>query len=210
MNIASALLASLLTVLAPVPIIGSLGSPTTNCGFFQPYDSPSHTFMVGDSITNRGTDDIKALRPNWDVQGLPGRNVDCLPMFIDERLKTGYISRVVIALGTNATEGWGQDQYQAVVDKFPARVQVIFVNTYRDPTLWPSTKPYRTRASTQYYNSKYMANIAATDPGRICVANWRAYAANHPEVITDGVHPNAAGQDAWADIIDTATVNCGQ
>lgn len=194
--------------LGTVNITGSLGSTTDNCGTYTHQDNPSHTFMIGDSLTARGTDDLLALRPAWDIQGLSGRNVDCLVQFIDERLKDGYISRTVIALGTNATEGWGQAEYQQVVNAIPASSTIIFVNTYRDPDLWPSTNPFRTRGSVQYFYSVDMANIAAGPRAGVCVANWRSWAANHPEHLTDGTHNDAYGQTVWASIIDAAGDSC--
>jgi hypothetical protein len=191
-----------------VDIVGTLGSSTTNCGTYTHQDDPSHTFMIGDSITHRGTDDLTALRPNWQIDGKTGRDVDCLVQFIQERLKDGYISRTVIALGTNAMEGWKQAQYQEVVDAIPASSTIIFVNTYRDPDLWPATNPFRTRASVQYFYSVYMANIAAGDRPGVCVANWRSWAANHPEHLTDGTHPDSVGEAQWASIVDQAGDDC--
>lgn len=195
-------------VASATDIVGSLGSPTSNCGTYTHQTNPSHTFMVGDSITHRGTDELSVLRPNWQIDGLAGRDVDCLVQFINERVSDGYISRTVIALGTNAMEGWGQDDYQAVVDSIPASSTIIFVNTYRDPVLWPSTNPYRTRGSVQYFYSTYMANIAAGSRPGVCVANWRSWAANHPQNLTDGTHPDGTGEAAWANIVDTAADNC--
>jgi hypothetical protein len=191
-----------------VDIVGSMVSPASNCGTYTPSDPSSATIMVGDSITQRGTDELAALRPRWEIDGLAGRNVDCLPQFIAYRLEQGYVHRVVIALGTNAIEGWGQDDYQAVIDMIPASATIVFVNTYRDPAVWPNSGPYRLRAGSQWAYSLGMAAIAAGQRPGVCVANWRAWAMNHPDDLSDGVHPDAVGQAAWARIVDEAADSC--
>jgi hypothetical protein len=206
------LLASLVggpTQAAPgIDIVGTLGSPPSNCGTYTEADSSSATIMVGDSITQRGTDELAELRPRWEIDGLAGRNVDCLRQFIADRLAEGYVHRVVIALGTNAMEGWGPADYQAVVDMIPARAVVVFVNTYRDPAVWPNSGPFRLRAGSQWAYSLGMAGIAAGPRPGVCVANWRAWAMNHPDELSDGVHPDAVGQAAWARIVDEAADSC--
>lgn len=184
----------------PIPITGSLGSPPTNCGSYAPTDPSPHTFMVGDSITAGGKADLQRLRPHWEIQGLRGRNVDCLGPIVAERLQHGWLSRIVIALGTNAVQGWGQDDYQAVVDMLPAHVVVVFVNTYRDPAHWPATNPLRTRARVQYFYSRDMAAVAA-GRAKTSVINWRGYAFHHPEMLRDGTHPNWKGKRVWASMI---------
>ena len=202
---------ALLLAFAPpaqaMDITGSLGSTKENCGTYNPTDPSPHTFMVGDSITAGGKKDLAELRPNWEINGLSSRNVDCLPMFVSERLKHGYLGRLVIALGTNAVKGWGQDDYQAVVDMVPSSTVVLFVNTYRNADLWPATNPYRTRAGVQYFYSNEMAKISSARPST-CTAHWRQYAISHPEALSDGVHPNIEGREVWASIIDDAAQDC--
>jgi len=165
--------------------------------------------MVGDSLTGGGMADLTAVRPHWEIQGRAGRNADCLPMFVHERLKHGYLGRLVIAVGANAVKPWKKADYQAVVDMVPPTTIVLFVNTYRDPALWPNdeTNPFRTQAGVQYWYSKDMAAIAAARPST-CVANWRSYAANHPDMLRDGTHPTKPGHQQWANIVDTAATAC--
>lgn len=188
-------------------ISGSLGSTAGNCGTYDPTDPSLHTLMIGDSITAGGKVDLEHLRPHWEINAKAGRNVDCLPMLVSERLNHGYLGRLVIALGTNAVQGWGQDDYQMVVDMVPARTVVLFVTTYRNRDLWPSTNPYRTRASVQYFYSHEMENIACARPNT-CVVPWRQYAMKHPTMLRDGVHPTVKGREAWASMIDDAAEQC--
>jgi hypothetical protein len=188
-------------------ISGSLGSPTANCGTYDPTDPSAHTFMVGDSITAGGRIEMALLRPHWEINAKAGRNVDCLPMMVSERLRHGYLARLVIALGTNAVRGWSPDDYALVAAMVPSCTTVLFVSTYRDRVLWPSTNPYRTRAGVQYYYSREMAEVADARPGT-CVVPWRQYAMKHPGLLRDGVHPTAEGRKPWASLIDEAAEAC--
>ncbi len=189
-------------------ITGSLGSAADNCGTYEPTDPSPHTFMVGDSITAGGKADLAVLRPGWEINARAGRNVDCLAMLVSGRLEHGYLGRLVIALGTNAVRGWDQDDYQAVQAMVPSGTTVLFVSTYRDRVLWPSTNPYRTRAAVQYFYSGEMGEVAAARP-HTCVVPWRPYAMKHPGTLRDGVHPTLAGRESWASLIDHAARTCG-
>lgn len=193
-----------------VPITGTYGSSSEWCGTYTPSDPSPRTFVVGDSLTVDGRPYLLALHPSWEIQGLRGRNVDCLPMMVSERLKHGPLDRLVIALGTNAVPGWGEADYQAVVDMVPASTSVVFVNTYRDPSLWPNTEaqPYRTRAGVQWHYSRDLADVVASRPAT-CLVNWRGYAQAHPGLLLDGTHPRPRARAAWARMVSRAAAGCG-
>lgn len=189
-----------------VPIIGTLGSGPDNCGSYTAPEDPARVFMVGDSITAGGKADLLDLKPNWDIEALAGRNVDCLPGIVAERLtQRPMIGKLIIALGTNATEGWKQTDYEAVTNMVPSDTVVVFVTTYRDPQIWDDTMPYRTRASVQYWYSRYMNNIERPNT---CLVPWRWYADNHPEVLADGVHPTIDGRKIWAKKVSDTVGDC--
>lgn len=202
------LLAAPASAAEAVPIEGIYGSPPSDCGTYTPLDPSPRTFVVGDSITAAGRPDLLALHPDWEVQALAGRNVDCLPMLVSERLKHGPLDRLVVALGTNAMPGWGEADYQAVLDMVPPTTSVVFVNTYRDPTLWPNTNLYRSRAGVQWHYSRDMAAVAASRPAT-CVVNWRGYAETHRGELRDGTHPKAWARGVWARMISRTAAGCG-
>ena len=164
---------------------------------------PSH-YMVGDSITWHGLDWLRKRGVTWEVSAIAGRDVSCLPYYIAERmLHETPPTMVVIALGTNATSGWYEEDYQAAVDLLPATTRVTFVTTYRDPEIWHNGLDYRRRAIIQQHYSTFMHNIAAKRKGT-GIAEWRNYISIRPNLLRDGVHPTEDGKRAWSYIVSEA------
>lgn len=170
------------------------------------------TWMIGDSITAGGERYLRARGVRWEISAVPGRNVGTLPYRLLERQSNYRPVRVaIIALGTNATAGWTKENYRQAVAELPADAKKIFVTTYRDPRLWPSTKDYRRRAIIGAHYSRWMRELDR-EMANVCVADWRAYVEARYRVRTqllrDGVHPTALGNVRWAALITNTVRNC--
>ncbi len=169
----------------------------------------SSTFMVGDSITYQGLRQLRSRGATWEVTAHPGRFVCNLKRFLRDRLANPHpLRKVVIALGTNACEGWGKPEYRSALDLLPASTVVTFVTTYRDPKRWRNTRAYRERAGVQYWYSRWMKELAAERP-HTCVADWRTQAARHMGWLSDGTHLKVPiGRVQWSRIVYTAVRRC--
>lgn len=165
------------------------------------------TFLVGDSISYRGAGELHARIP-VEVSAVPGRDVGNLPWYVTDRLRAHRkpLKTLVIALGTNATPGWGYDDYRRVTNMVPRKTRIVFVTTYRDPARY-SDEPYRGNSSTQVTYTRWMRHIAAVRP-RTCVAEWRGYVEKYPSALADGVHPSEWGGKAWANLVAAKVRNC--
>lgn len=178
------------------------------------------TWMVGDSVTYLGMDDIEGRvdRP-WRIIGIPGSLVSDMPGFIQDRLNMGPApKRMVIALGTNAFRGWDISDFRQSLALLPASTVVVLIEPYRDPRFFEpgSTPAARDPALISRY-VQMMRTLAAERP-RTCVAPWRTWAQRHastafygpdaPDSVgpTPGVHPLPWAQKAWARIV-VQTVN---
>jgi hypothetical protein len=169
----------------------------------------SSTFMVGDSITYQGLHQLRSRGASWEVTTHPGRYVCTLKRFLKDRLANPQpLRKVVIALGTNACEGWGKPEYRSALDLLPASTAVVFVTTYRDPKRWRNTRAYRERAGVQYWYSRWMKELAAERP-HTCVADWRTQAASHMGWLSDGTHLKPSiGRIQWSRIVFSAVRRC--
>lgn len=195
---------------APAAHAGEVrGTPDTSpyLGKWTGY-RPSY-WVVGDSITAGGLASLRALGATWEVTSIPGRDVSTLPYYVAERMKHETPpTMVVIALGTNASPGWYQADYQAAVDLLPASTRVVFTTTYRDPKLWPNTLDYRRRASIQPHYSQFMHHIDVSRPNT-CINEWRGYIEPRYNLLRDGVHPTTdRGYPAWAKRVVSAVHLC--
>ena len=184
------------TVLSPAPAAES--------AWVQP-----KVFMIGDSITYLGSDELRAKRPDWYVWAAGGVRVNQLPAAMDHFLWINKApTMVVIALGTNASPEWTKESFRTQLNRLPATTKVAFVTTWRDSSKFSSSFAYE--GSKEYYQptySQWMIELASERPNT-CVVPWRGVASQHPEYIYDGVHPNQQGQNAWSSLVANYTVNC--
>lgn len=163
-------------------------------------EAGSSVYMVGDSITALGVDDL--AEPSWTVNGKPGRLVSTLPFFL-----RGHAEQtVVIALGTNAAPGWTEASYRKAIALLPASTRVVLVTTYRDPA-YNRSPDYKHDPAHSLAYTQAMIRIAQTRP-HTCVVPWRYWARHHNGMLTEGTHPNAAGQKVWASMVKKAVEAC--
>lgn len=158
------------------------------------------TYVVGDSLTYFAKSKLQALRPNWDIDGMRGREIDRLNPLLERYINDfGQPRQVVIALGTNEGEGgFTKDVYERAVAKLLDSTRVVFVTTYRDAKIFGEA-----RAEQQRLASEWMDEIAR---GRqyTAIAPWRRRVVANPELVWDGVHATEHGEQVWADIVHDA------
>ena len=166
--------------------------------------SRPRVYVVGDSITAGATSGLQALRPNWDIDGEPGRRVATLPSHLRRILdETPSPACVVIALGTNASPEWSKDSYADAIRMLPAATEVRLVTTYRSPKRWGTERPWYQQAWIQAHYSRWMNELAEEMPN-VSVVRWRLRVKRQPRLLQDGVHPTARGKDVWANMIAQA------
>ncbi|MDO9497505.1 MAG: hypothetical protein Q7J48_17520 [Nocardioides sp.] len=161
------------------------------------------TLLVGDSLSWRGSNELAGLRPRWRLDAVPGRPVTQLPARVHRYLAArGAPETLVVALGTNPRTSWRKRDYVAAVALLPAETRVLFVTPYRDP----AHSSARAVARLGAYD-RWMREITATRPGT-CLADWRALAATHPELLVDGTHQSPDGEAVWAELVSTSWEAC--
>lgn len=194
--------AVLLLAVALFGIHGWMGLPETFA------TRPAQVFVVGDSITAQGTDELRRLHRGWDIDGVSGRRVSELPRILDDRLARGPAPRaVVVALGTNSVSWWAADDYRSALARLPASTRVVLVTTYRDPDAWPEDGPEPHRAAVLADYSRWLGEIAQERPGT-CLVDWRTTVQQRPGLLADGVHPTQEGQRVWAAAISRSVATC--
>jgi lysophospholipase L1-like esterase len=195
-------------------------------------------YVIGDSITRQIHNSVlsEALRPDgWKVDGVGGRRVTALNHTYVVPTDDAYIAQhyifktddmsartLVIALGTNASdEDLTVEQAELMYRTGMRRAlwytgadRTILVTQWRDPSIWyeGGTKagvpmqPYQ-MPERMTVNSAAMRDIAATTPD-VCLMPWRSYISDHPDQLSDGVHPNDAGREAWRDLLFRTIRRC--
>lgn len=167
------------------------------------------TFVIGDSITALGYEELRARQPGWFIFGIGGMNVEKSPEMVAHFLKwQPKPDMVVLALGTNASTTWTKDKLRATLALLPATTRVALVTTYRDPVKFH--RDYWYEGSRAYFQGTYttwMQEMVAERP-HTCVVPWRGWIYRNQARLTDGVHPDQAGQTAWASLVDTYSARC--
>lgn len=161
-------------------------------------------YMVGDSMTARSAKQIRVLRPDWDVDGVGGRQAARLVPLVRDHVNraAGPSSEVVIALGSNEM-GASAATYRRAVDLLPASTTVVLVTVYRDPRVFGQDRDDRLARISRWMR------VLAERRSNVCVADWRAAALRFGDlVISDGVHPNALGKRVFAALVVAAMDTC--
>jgi hypothetical protein len=176
--------------------------------WYEPHALKGSVYVIGDSITAGASARLHALHPTWQINGVIGRNVHTLPTMLQYRLTNGpHLSKVVLALGTNADAAWTEADFARVARMVPSSTKVIFVSTFRNPKSWPATMPYYERAAIQGPYSHWM-NHVASGRAHTCVVPWRQWATKHPQMLSDGTHPTSPAKVVWAHLVSTTVTHC--
>jgi len=172
---------------------------------------PSGAYLTGDSITYWSAPSIEALRPGWNIEGVPGRQVQSLALQVEQILAADPSPRaIIVELGTN-TAGWADYRalYAEALAPVPAATKIILVTPYRDPVKFSrdSDYPENRKAYHQYHAAKAMRALVAARP-RTCIARWRYLAGHRPWLLHDGIHPTMRGRAVLAELLAKTVRGC--
>ena len=155
------------------------------------------SIVWGDSLTRLAYHGYRAAGFTGEINGRSGRSVEALLTLVRERIRATSPTRTaVIALGSNGGSGTFQrwEYVEAIrLLKADGARRVVLVTPYRDGTWWDTEKVAE--------RARWMREIARADRSGVCVADWAARAAEHPEFLTDGLHYNAVGKQAYVGVI---------
>lgn len=169
------------------------------------------TLVIGDSITYRNWANVgenygllKEQKPDWEVSAVPGRNIENAIYYATERVRnTKYpVRNLVLALGTNGSEGYDYADLRAVTNAVPASVNITFVTPYLQPAFTDEDYPVRSRYSTAAKYAGWERHIDTLRPNTI-VADWALHASKYPSVLMGPLdpHPSSAGRFNWVKIV---------
>ena len=150
--------------------------------------------VIGDSIAYYATEEILNRRPNWNINAQRGREVNRLPVIIDNMNQDAKIYQaVIIELGTNISEGWTRTDYFNCVESLPTLTTKFFV------TPRVHHQGLERNATVNRY-ADWMEWVAANRSDTFII-DWRAEVNANPDLLPDGVHPNQEGQNILARIM---------
>jgi hypothetical protein len=166
--------------------------------------SAAGTYVLGDSISAYGSDELAARRPRWEINAVHGRLVTTLPALVaNVRAVDKRPFRVIIELGSNQARSWTKADYLDAIAQLPSSTRVLLVTPYKAPGHRWTKRAVKT--VTRY--ASWMQQIARSRP-HTCVVPWRARAKAHPDWLRDGLHPLQAHYADWADLIVTTDSTC--
>jgi lysophospholipase L1-like esterase len=143
--------------------------------------SGDEIYIVGDSITERSSEELEARFADDDVaiRAAIGLDIFTAAPSIKEGVEADP-DHLIIALGTN-NDPWTESDDQALA----AAIELI----QDADAIWvtPNTNPEPI--------------VEALRDHDIDAARWDLYSAGHPEWFADPVHPNAEGAKAFAEFI---------
>jgi len=183
------------------PRAGAQIGPSVN--WIQP--SASHSYVLGDSLSEQDTPLLREHQPEWSINALGGRPVTKLtPLIINLLTVDPAPALVVVELGSNNRPRWTKQKYLDALARLPRSTKVLLVTPYKQPgTGWG---PKGVRATEQY--ARWMEQISNRRP-RTCVVAWRDAARRHPEWLRDGLHPTPAGYEVLTRMILQRVDECG-
>lgn len=159
--------------------------------------------MVGDSVSWRADDELRAMRRQWTFDLRPGRRLEQLPERLARfRANHGDPDRVIIQLGTNRRNGLRERQFRAAIASLPATTPVMLVLPYRHPA---GVDPSLIKATVK--QRRWMRALGSTRP-LTCVADWPKVAAGNLGNLVDGAHPGARHERWYAQYVLRAWQTC--
>jgi len=146
---------------------------------------PSGRFGVGDSIMLSAEDELAAY--DIAINAEVGRQFSEGFPIVRRLVKNEKLPRnLIVHLGTNGSIQQGD--CDRLVELAAGRR--IFLVTIKVPREWQDP-------------NNDLLNACANAYDRVHIVRWFAYSNDHPEWFADdGYHPNAEGQQAYADLID--------
>lgn len=163
---------------------------------YRPTPGGQDVTMIGDSVTLAAATSLQDQLPGIDIDAAVSRNVSAGIDLAQDRLDQGTLGRiVVISLSTNAEMTQGDiDQLSHISESGQVR-EVVLVTGQAPANLgWVDKSNTAIRA-------------AASKNDKLMVADWAKASDGKPELlVSDGVHPQPAGQDLYAHTV-ADTVN---
>ncbi|WP_051687931.1 acyltransferase family protein [Curtobacterium sp. S6] len=161
---------------------------------YHPKPGGQDVTMIGDSVTLAAATSLQDQMPGIDIDAAVSRNVGAGIDLARERLDRGTLGRiVVISLSTNAEMTQGDiDQLSHIAESGQVR-EVVLVTGQAPANLgWVD-------------QSNRAIREAAAKNDKLVVADWAKASDGRPELlVSDGVHPEPAGQDLYASTVADA------
>ncbi|WP_129662018.1 acyltransferase family protein [Rothia uropygialis] len=161
---------------------------------YRPSPGGEDVTMIGDSVTLASADALQSHAPGIDVDAAVSRNMSAGIDLARKRLDQGTLGRiVVISLSTNAeVSSEDIDKLTTISESGEARQLVLVTGQAPEKLDWVGPSNDAVRA-------------AGSGSDKIVVADWAKASDGKPELlVSDGVHPEAAGQDLYASTVSTA------
>jgi lysophospholipase L1-like esterase len=163
----------------------------------DPVERPT-VVHIGDSISHASTDELAAMydAAGYDawIDARPGRSITEPLYTTDSALDAAdrgaehlaVADVVVIALGTNDImyPDPGQHRLDAILDRVPESAYVMWVDVYRPGLPWEAWN-----------------GLVEADSRIDSVVHWSSVRNLGHLFVSDGFHPNQAGQDTFAALI---------
>lgn len=217
---------TLLTAFLPAPVTRALSDATwdffsaNGIYYYDPeggsaecttHTNGSNITIIGDSITEGSKDAILALLPEADIhsqvskrfgsgsdEAMSSSNTDANPSGISIAkyliAENQLQSTVVFALGSNNMP-LTQAQIDDVLALFGNNRQIFFITNYD-----------ASGKNSSYYDTNNSLFNTAAENSNVHVIDWAAAASADPAAYlsNDGLHPTAAGQELFAELISDA------
>lgn len=217
---------TLLTAFLPAPVTRALSDATwdffsaNGIYYYDPeggseecttHTNGSNITIIGDSITEGSKDAILALLPEADIhsqvskrfgsgsdEAMSSSNTDANPSGISIAkyliAENQLQSTVVFALGSNNMP-LTQAQIDDALALFGNNRQIFFITNYD-----------ASGKNSSYYDTNNSLFNAAAENSNVHVIDWAAAASADPAAYlsNDGLHPTAAGQELFAELISDA------
>ena len=143
---------------------------------------------VGDSIMLGASPAIKNILPQCIIDAKESRQVTSAKEIIENLDNQGNLGKIIIiALGTNGPfdEATGQD----LIDYLGKDRTIYWVTVYGQHLQWQN-------------DSNFIIHTLAEKNDNVHIIDWENTAPSHPEwFYDDGIHLNADGQVAYADLL---------
>jgi len=164
--------------------------------------TPVRTLVVGDSVTYRAGDEMTEANRGWVVDGQAGTVIASFARRYRAFTRLHRTPRtVVMALATNVDGDASRRAFERAAARVPRSTRLVLVTPFRDRRVYPR------EARVLAERTRWLEALDRSRPGT-CVAPWRAVAQRNPDLIVDGVHQTARGEEVFASVVARAVQAC--
>lgn len=149
---------------------------------------PLSVTMVGDSVLLGASPSILAIQPDYVIDAKVSRQFVQADAVLDSLEAQGLLQQtVVMALGTNGP--FSPVKGQELIDRLGSGRTIYWVTVYGRELSW------------QEDSNATIRQLAAQNEN-VHIIDWSQAVSGHPEWLCgDGIHLNAAGREAYANIV---------